>query len=272
VINQTVKASCFQAMHTQNKPFLIPNPWDPGTARLLESLGFEALATTSLGVANMLGVKRATQQALLDNCRSICEATDLPVTIDLENGYADAPNEAAKMIRLACEYGAVGGSIEDWTGVNDPNKPAIYEFNLAVERIHAAAEMAKALPIPFVLTARAEDRLHGHFDLDETIKRLQAYEAVGADVLYMPGIYSLEEMHTVTTALKNPVNVVMGMGDPSITLDQLGNIGVQRVSIGGALSRLALNAFMTGAKQMRAGEFKFVSELISIDEIHSVFA
>ncbi|HLF23831.1 MAG TPA: isocitrate lyase/phosphoenolpyruvate mutase family protein, partial [Burkholderiales bacterium] len=159
---QIDKGLAFRALHERVQPFLIPNPWDRGTALLLENLGFDALATTSLGVANMLGRKQVTKQHVLDNCRLICAATRLPVNADLENGFADDPREAADIIRLACECGAVGGSIEDWSS---NERTGIYDFNLAVERVHAAVEVARTLPVPFLLTARAENFLHGRRDL-----------------------------------------------------------------------------------------------------------
>ena len=176
-MTQAEKAKAFRELHARPRPFLIPNPWDRGSALILESMGFEALATTSLGLANMLGQSGVTLKQVLDNCREINEATSLPVNADLENGFADAPREAAQAIRLACEHGAVGGSIEDSTG--DPAKP-IYDFSLALERVQAAVEVARALPVPFMFTARAENFLHGRKDMDDTIKRLQAYEAAGA--------------------------------------------------------------------------------------------
>lgn len=252
------KAAVFRALHDRAQPFLIPNPWDRGSALILESMGFEALATTSLGVANVLGVREVTLQQVIDNCREICEATRLPVNADLENCFADDPREAAKAIRLACEAGAVGGSIEDSTG--DSQKP-IYDFNLAVERVQAAVEAARALPVPFMLTARAENFLHGRKDMDDTIRRLQAFEAAGADVLYAPGLHSLAEIRTVCSALKKPFNLVMGFADPALTLEQLGEAGVKRVSIGGGLNRVALKAFMDAAKEMRAGRFGFIQRM-----------
>jgi len=265
---QAVKAAVFRELHARARPFLIPNPWDRGSAMILESMGFEALATTSLGLANVLGAREVTLQQVIDNCREICEATSLPVNADLENGFADEPREAAKAIRLACEAGAVGGSIEDSTG--DADKP-IYDFNLAVERVQAAVEVARSLPVPFMLTARAENFLHGRKDLDDTIRRLQAFEAAGADVLYAPALYSLEEMRTVTSALKKPFNAVMGFADPKITLDQLGKAGVKRVSIGGGLNRVALKAFMDAAKQMRDGDFGFITSMAPMAEVRGAF-
>jgi 2-methylisocitrate lyase-like PEP mutase family enzyme len=268
MIQQAAKAAVFRELHARPRPFPIPNPWDRGSAMILESMGFEALATTSLGVANMLGQSDVTMRQVLDNCRDICEATSLPVNADLENGFADEPREAAKAIRLACEAGAVGGSIEDSTG--DPKKP-IYDFNLAVERVQAAVEVARSLPVPFMLTARAENFLHGRKDMDDTIRRLQAFEAAGADVLYAPGLYSLAEMKTITSALKKPFNAVMGFADPTITLEQLGKAGVKRVSIGGGLNRVALKAFMDAAKQMREGNFGFITSMAPIAEVRAAF-
>jgi 2-methylisocitrate lyase-like PEP mutase family enzyme len=266
--DQAAKAARFQALHQRSEPFLIPNPYDAGTARLLTGLGFDALATTSLGVAILVGRKRAGRQEILDNCRVISAATSLPVNADLENCFADEPAEAAKMIEMACAHGAVGASIEDAT---DDRRTPIYAFGLAVERVQAAVEAARGLPIPFVLTARAENLLHGVTDLDDTIRRLQAFEAAGADVLYAPGLRTLDQMRTVVSSVGKPVNVVMGMADPSITLEQLAEIGVRRVSIGGALSRLALRSVLDGARQMKSGRFEFVSEMASNSELRQAF-
>ncbi|MFC5825040.1 isocitrate lyase/PEP mutase family protein [Nonomuraea insulae] len=266
--DQLTKATHFRALHERPEPFLLPNPWDAGTARLLAGLGFEALATTSLGVANVLGRTRADRQDILDNCRLISEATSLPVNADLENCFADSPAEAAKMIEDACAHGAVGASIEDATG--DRESP-IYDFGLAVERVRAAVEVARGLPVPLVLTARAENLLWGVGDLDESIRRLQAYEEAGADVLYAPGLRTLDQMRAVVSSVGRPVNVVMGFADPTITLEQLAEIGVRRVSIGGALSRLALGSFLNGAREMRAGRFGFVDEMVSVSELHRTF-
>jgi 2-methylisocitrate lyase-like PEP mutase family enzyme len=265
---QLAKARAFKALHERNEPFLIPNPWDRGTALLLESLGFEALATTSLGVANMLGRKQANERELLENCRLICSATRLPVNADLENCFAHEPQAAAQAILRAYECGAVGASIEDFSGHADA---PIYDFALAVERVQAAVEIARSLPIPFTLTARAENFLHGRRDLDDTIKRLQAFERAGADVLYAPGLRSLDEIRTVVSAVSKPVNVVMGFADPSITLEQLGDIGVRRISIGGALSRIALQSFLEAAREMRAGRFEFVSRLQLLKALQEPF-
>jgi len=267
--DQTNRATAFQALHARAEPLLLPNPWDAGSARLLATLGFEALATTSLGAACVLGRTRATADEILDNLRAIVEATDLPVNADLENGYADAPDAAARMIAQACEAGAVGASIEDHTG--DMSAP-IYDFGQAVERVQAAVEAARALPIPFVLTARAENLLYGVGDLDEAIRRLRAFEAVGADVLYAPGLKTIDEMRTVVQSVGKPVNVVMGFAEPTITLDQLREIGVRRVSIGGGFARVALQAALDAAKAMQAGRFEFITNMIGIGDLRRAFA
>ena len=219
---QAERARLFRALHERPGIFIMPNPWDAGTAKLFDSLGFEALATTSLGLANACGRIDGTlaisREELIANCRQIASATELPVNADLENGYADDPGEAASIIGLAADAGAVGGSMEDASG--NPARP-IYDFNLAVERVAAAAEVARALPFPFTLTARAENYLHGRRDLDDTIRRLQAFAAAGADVLYAPGLRDLETIRQVVAAVPKPVNVVMSAADPDITAQQL---------------------------------------------------
>ncbi len=271
---QAEKAATFRALHARPGAFIMPNPWDTGTARLLASLGFEALATTSLGVANSLGrpdgagvVSRAEVMA---NCRTIADATDLPVNADLENGYADEPRAAAEIIRLASQAGMVGGSIEDATG--DPARP-IYDFTLAVERVAAAVEVARALPVPFLLTARAENLIHGRLDLDDTIKRLQAFEKAGADVLYAPGLRDLTTIRTVVSAVNRPVNVVMSHIDPAITAAELAAAGVRRISVGGSLSRLALAAFLRGAREMKeTGGFTWSRDTVTGKELKGIFA
>src|ERR1700722_6272667 len=255
---QAEKAAIFQELHRRPGTFIIPNPWDAGTARLLASLGFEALATTSLGLANIHGRGTVSAEEIIENARIIAAATDLPTNGDLENCGADEPEAAAEMIRRACEAGCVGGSIEDFTG--DHANP-IYGFNLAVERVYAAVEMAKSLPIPFVLTARAEAPIHGSIDLDDTIKRLQAFEQAGADVLYAPGLKDLDTIRTVVSSVSKPVNVVMTHADPSITVADLAVLGVKRISVGGSISRFALGAFMHAAREMsERGAFTFVGE------------
>jgi 2-methylisocitrate lyase-like PEP mutase family enzyme len=266
--DQQTKAKAFHALHTRPGAFLIPNPWDGGTARLLKHVGFEALATTSLGLANMNGNRGVNAQETLDNIQTINEATDLPVNADLENCFAEAPEEAAKMITAAAEYGAVGGSIEDFTGQRET---PIYDFELTVERVQAAVEAARALPFPFLLTARAEGLFHGETDLDKIIKRLVAFEAAGADVLFAPALKSLEDIRIVAASVTKPLNVIGSQCDPAITLEELSEAGVKRVSIGGALSRLALTAFMEGAREMRAGRFEFVRRMAPIKELQAAF-
>ena len=270
---QAERAAAFRALHARPGAFVIPNPWDAGTAKILASLGFEALATTSLGLSNTLGrpdgAGIVTRDEVLVNCRAIASATGLPVNADLENGYADEPKAAAEMILLAAEAGVVGGSIEDATG--DPGKP-IYDFELAVERVHAAVEVARALPFPFMLTARAENLLHGRNDLDDTLRRLQAFEKVGADVLYAPGVRDIPAIRAVTSAVTKPVNVVMSAADPSLTVAQLAEAGVKRISVGGALNRLALAAFVKGAKEMQEqGGFTWVRETFPTRELKTIF-
>jgi len=270
---QAQKAAAFRALHGRDGAFIIPNPWDAGTARLLTALGFEALATTSLGFANTLGradgsgaVSRAE---VLANCAEIVGATHLPVSADLENCYAHEPRAAAEMIRLAAEAGVVGGSIEDATG--DAQQP-IYDFDLAVERVHAAAEMARSLPFPFTLTARAENFLHGRRDLDDTIRRLQAFERAGADVLYAPGLRDLATIATVASSVTKPLNVVMSAADPTLTAAQLAKAGVKRISVGGALSRLALASFLRAAHDMKEqGRFTWIADTVSAKELKRLF-
>ena len=266
---QMEKAEAFRALHARPGAFIIPNPWDGGTARLLAAMGFEALATTSLGLANTLGSVTVSLDAIIENCRAIADATDLPVNADLENGGADDPKTAANAITRAAEAGCVGGSIEDSTG--DPQKP-IYDFALAVERVQAAVEAARTLPFPFTLTARAENLQHGRNDLYDTIKRLQAFEAVGADVLYSPGVRDIDTISTVVSSVGKPFNLVMGFADPTLTLPQLSAAGVKRISVGGAMERYALAAFLKCAREMKdQGAFTFVREMAPIGDIRAAF-
>ena len=268
--SQLEKAEAFRALHARPGAFITPNPWDAGTAKLLAAMGFEALATTSLGLANTLGRVTVSLDAILDNARVIAAATDLPVSVDLENCGAHDPRTAAAAITRTAEAGAVGGSIEDFTG--DRDKP-IYDFSLAVERVQAAVEAARALPFPFTLTARAENFLHGRKDLDDTIKRLQAFEAAGADVLYSPGLYDIGTIRTVASSVGRPFNLVMGFADPTLTLPQLAEAGVKRVSVGGAMEHYALAAFLKCAREMKErGAFTYVREMALIAEVRAAFA
>jgi 2-methylisocitrate lyase-like PEP mutase family enzyme len=267
---QMEKARAFRALHERPGAFIIPNPWDAGTARLLAAMGFEALATTSLGVANSLGTATVSLASILENCRAIAGATDLPVNADLENCGAHEPKAASQAIRLAAEAGCVGGSIEDATG--EARNP-VYDFNLAVERVQAAVEVARSLPFPFTLTARAENFLHGRKDLDDTIKRLQAFEAAGADVLYSPGLFDLATIKTVISAINKPFNLVMGFADPTLTVPQLSAAGVKRISVGGAMARVALAAFLKCAREMKdEGTFTYVREMAPVKEVREGFA
>ena len=262
--NQAAKAERFQALHARPGAFVIPNPWDAGTARILEKLGFEALTTTSAGLAFVLGRRdgagEVTRDETLANARAIVDATDLPVAADLENGFGHTPEAAAETIRLAGEAGLVGGSIEDSTG--DPQRP-IYDFQQAVERVAAAAAAARALPFPFVLVGRAENFLHGRPDLDDTIRRLQAFEAAGADALFAPGLTRAEDIRTVCASVRKPVNVVMGLKSASFSVAELAALGVRRISVGSALSRAALGAFVQAAREIQEhGTFGFAEDAL----------
>ena len=264
------KGTRFQTLHARPGAFVIPNPWDAGTARILEGLGFEALTTTSAGLAFTLGRRDGagliSREETLANAKTIVEATDLPVAADLENGFGDAPEVAAETIRLAGEVGLVGGSIEDTTG--DPRQP-IYEFAHAVERVAAAAEAARAFP--FVLVARAENFLHGRLDLDDTIRRLQAFEAAGADALYAPGLTRAEDIRTVCQSVRKPVNVVMGLKSAAFSVAELAALGVRRISVGSALSRAALGAFVRAAREIRErGTFTFAGDALPYAEANDL--
>jgi 2-methylisocitrate lyase-like PEP mutase family enzyme len=268
--NQASKASTFRTLHARTGAFVIPNPWDAGTAKILTHLGFEALATTSAGLAFALGRSdgAVTREETLANAHAIVQATHLPVSADLENGFGHSPQMVAETIQRAVSVGLVGGSIEDATG--DRDKP-IYDLNLAVERIAAAVETACAQNIHFTLTARAENFLHGRPDLDDTIARLQAFEKAGADVLYAPGLPSLAAIREVCSAVSRPVNVVAGLSGPSFSLKQLAEAGVKRVSVGSALSRAALGVFMRAVNEMNElGTFEFAREAIPYADINKL--
>ena len=259
---KTEKFQLFKALHERPGIFVIPNPWDAGTARILTALGFEALATTSAGFAFSIGrrdsIAGLTRDEILGNARSIVDATHLPVSADLEDGFGSAPETCAETIKLAAAVGLVGGSIEDATG--DPGNP-LFEFEHAVERVAATCEAAPALP--FFVTARAENFLHGRPDLDDTIRRLQAFEKAGADVLYAPGLPSLDAIRTVCTAVEKPVNVVMGLKGAAFTIEELQDAGVKRISVGGAFARAALGAFMRAAIEVKdKGTFTFSADAI----------
>jgi 2-methylisocitrate lyase-like PEP mutase family enzyme len=269
---QEEKCRKFRALHARESAFVIPNAWDAGSARILEVLGFEAVATTSAGFAISIarpdGARQVSREETLRNAREIVEATALPVSADLERGFGDAPEACAKTIEEAAAIGLAGGSIEDATG--DPDRP-IYEFSQAVERVEAAVEAARRHP--FVLTARAENFLHGRPDLDDTIRRLQAFEKAGAEVLYAPGLSDLEAIATVCRSVSRPVNVVMGLKGAAYTVAQLSEAGVRRISVGGAMARAAYGAFVRAAREVRdQGTFSFAAEAIPHAEIMGFMA
>ena len=269
---QAQKAERFQALHAQPGAFVIPNPWDAGTARILAALGFQALTTTSAGLAFALGLRdgEVGRDDTLANAQAIVAATDLPVAADLENGFGHAPEAAAETIRLAGEAGLVGGSIEDASG--DPRNP-IYDLQHAVERMAAAVEAARAFPFPFVLVGRAENFLHGRPDLDDTIRRLQAFEAVGVDALYAPGLTNAEDIRTVCASVSRPVNVLMGMKGPTFSVEELAALGVKRISLGSALSRAALGGFIRAAREVRDhGTFTFAADALLFAEANAFMA
>ena len=271
MVTQAEKGRAFRALHKRDRAFIIPNPWDVGTARLLAHLGFEALATTSMGYAFSLGRRDNTldREETLANASAIASATPLPVSADLENGFGDSPEIVAETIKLAAAAGVVGGSIEDATGRSDH---PIYEVEHAIERVRAAVAAARALPFPFTLTARAENYLHGRPDLKDTIKRLQAYQEAGADVLYAPGLATRDDIAAVVSSVDRPVNVVMGLLSVQLSLTDLAAIGVRRVSVGSALCRTALGAFLRAAREMQEyGTFTFAVGAANPREISAIF-
>ena len=270
--SQQEKTVAFRDLHHQDHAFIIPNPFDVGSARILAHLGFAALATTSAGYAFTLGLSDGAvgRDFMLQHAAEIASATDLPVSADLENGFGDDPETVAETIRLAAAAGLCGGSIED---VSPRPEGRIYEMTHAADRIRAAAEAARALPFPFMLTARAENFLVGRPDLKDTIRRLQAYQEAGAEVLYAPGLSSREDIAEVVRSVDRPVNVIMGLQGVHLTVAELSALGVKRVSVGSALSRAALGAFLRAAREMRDyGSFHFADEAVPYKEISTVFA
>lgn len=268
---QAEKGRIFRALHERDGAFIIPNPWDIGTAKLLAHLGFEALATTSMGYAFSVGRRDNSldRSETLAHASQIVSATDLPVSADLENGFGDAPEIAAETIKLAGATGLVGGSIEDSSG--QPDHP-IYELKHAADRVRAASAAARALPFPFTLTGRAENYLHGRPDLKDTITRLQAYQEAGADVLYAPGLATKGDIATVVRSVDRPINVVMGLRGVQLSLAELSAMGVKRISVGSALTRTALGAFLRAAREMREqGTFTFAEQAVSPREITAIF-
>jgi 2-methylisocitrate lyase-like PEP mutase family enzyme len=258
---QHEKAADFRAMHEGQAAFIIPNPWDAGSARVLAALGFKALASTSSGFAFTLGRLDggATLDEVIDHTRMLDQATSLPVSVDLENGYGPDPEDAALAIARAAEAGAVGGSIEDY----DP-KGEIYGFDHAVERVAAACQAAKRLDFPFTLTARAENYIRGDPDLDDTIARLQAYDRAGADVLYAPGLRNVDEIRAVCEATSKPVNV---LAHPGLSMSEITAAGARRISVGGGLTWVAVSAMAVAAKEMRdLGDFSSLDAPVQIKE------
>jgi 2-methylisocitrate lyase-like PEP mutase family enzyme len=261
------KYRALKALHERAGAFVIPNPWNAGTAKILTALGFEALATTSAGYAFSIGQEDSTadltRDGILQNAKEIVEATHLPVSADLQDGFGPSPEICAETIRLASAIGLAGGSIEDATG--DPTTP-IYDFQLAVERIEAAAETAQTHQ--FLLTARAENFLHGRPNLEDTIRRLQSFADAGADVLYPPGLPSLEAIREVCASVSKPVNVLMGLQGATFSVQELSVAGVKRISVGGSLARAALGAFVRAAREVKnKGTFTYATEAISHAEV-----
>jgi len=265
------KADAFYALHQGPGAFIIPNPWDRGSARILAHLSFKALATTSMGYAFSIGQRdnSLTREQTLANAADIAAATELPVNADLENGFGDAPERAAETIRLTAATGIVGGSIEDASGRDeDP----IYELGLAKARIEAAAVAAHALPYKFTLTARAENYLWGRPDLGDTIRRLQAYQEAGADVLYAPGLKTAEDIAAVVSSIDRPLNVVMGLVGAQLGLEELSKLGVKRISVGSSLQRAALGEFVRAAREMQTqGTFTYAAHAAAPKEMTAIF-
>lgn len=272
MLTQAERAAAFAELHQRAEAFIIPNPWDVGSAVLLAHSGFKALATSSAGYAFSIGKADGGvgREQTLAHAAEVISATGLPVSIDLENGFGDDPEAAAETIRLAAGTGAVGGSIEDRTrGAEEP----IYDRALAAERIKAAAEIVQSLPFPFMLTARAENYLVGKPDLKDTIERLQIYQEAGANVLYAPGLTSRDEIATLVSSLDRPVNILAGMKGMNLTLADLSALGVKRISLGSTLARCALGAFLRATNEMKEqGTFGFVEDAADARTLNSIFA
>lgn len=274
MVTQNQRAEVFQSLHKRSGIFLIPNPWDAGSAKMLEVLGFEALATTSAGFAFSLakpdqkGV--VSREETLENISAIVNATSLPVSADLENGFGDDPDSCAETIILGAQAGLVGGSIEDASGLNDH---PIYDFEFAVERVKSAVAAAKSLAFPFMLTARAENFLYGRNDLKDTIRRLEAFADAGADVLFAPGLKSEDEIDAVVRAVApKPVNILMSGANTALTVNRLAELGVKRISVGSALARAAYGAFFRAAQEIKEqGTFNFTKEALPFAQLNAMF-
>ena len=269
-LTQNEKAAHFRALHDGPGAFIIPNPWDAGSARILAGLGFQALATSSAASASAIGRKDGglTRDQALAHGRLIVDATDLPVSADLENGFGDAPEFVAETVRLAAGVGLVGCTIEDTTG--NPDSP-LYDDRLAVERIAAAAQAARALPFPFVLAARAHNLLFAAPNLDDTIRRLQAFEKAGADVLFAPGLPDLDAVRAVCAAVSKPVNFMVGIKGKSFSVSELVAAGVRRISLATSLYRAAMTGLLDAAREVRdAGQFGFLDRSVTTPEINKL--
>lgn len=269
-LSQNEKALRFKALHLGPKAFVIANCWDAGSALVLAGLGFKALATSSGASATVLGRRdgNITRDELLAQVRAIVMASDLPVSADLEKGFGDSPATVAETIRLGAEAGLVGGSIEDFTGNNE--KP-IYDLSYALERIEAATEAARGLPFPFTLTARCENFLHGNPDLDDTIRRLQAYEKAGADVLFAPGLPDLDAVRTVCAAISKPINFMAGIKRQSFTVAELEAAGVKRISLATSLYRAAMTGLVQAGKEIvENGTFGYLDRAMETRELHEL--
>jgi 2-methylisocitrate lyase-like PEP mutase family enzyme len=269
-VTQNEKATRFRMLHDGPGAFVIPNPWDVGSARLLAGLGFQALATSSAASAAALGRRdgRLTREEALEHARLIVNATDLPVSADLEKGFGDAPEVVAETIRLAAEAGLVGCTIEDATG--NPDSP-LYDVRLAVERIAAAAQAARALQSPFILTARAHNFLFAAPSLDNTISRLQAFESAGADVLFAPGLPDLAAVRAVCAAVSKPLNFMVGIKGKSFSVHELAAAGVRRISLATSLYRAAMTGFLDAANEVREmGQFSFLDKCVTTPELNKL--
>ncbi|MFJ4141586.1 oxaloacetate decarboxylase [Pseudomonas sp. NPDC089734] len=272
--SRLLRAQAFKALHERDSAFVIPNPWDAGSAKLLASLGFEALATTSAGFAFSLGRADAegaiSRDESLENIAAIAAATSLPVAADLENCFAHSPEGCAETLLKAAETGIVGGSIEDASG--DAADP-IYDFELSVERVRAAVAAARSLPFPFMLTARAENLLHGRLDFADTLRRLEAYAEAGADVLYAPGLRTREEVIAVVRAVApRPVNVLMGLGGVTLSVADLSECGVKRISVGSSMARAALGGLYRAAEEIRTqGTFTYAEQALPFAQLNALF-
>lgn len=271
---QLLKAQTFKALHERDGAFVMPNPWDAGSAKLLASMGFEALATTSAGLAFTLGRPDAegaiSRDDTLANVADIVAATSLPVAADLENCFADSPEGCAQTLLKAAAAGIVGGSIEDASGRADH---PIYDFDLAVARVRASAAAVRSLPFPFMLTARAENLLNGRMDFADTLRRLEAYAEAGADVLYAPGLRTREEVIAVVRAVApRPVNILMGLGGVTLSVADLSECGVKRVSVGSSLARAAFGGLYRAAEEIRNyGTFNYAGQALPFDQLNDLF-